>query len=70
MTEQLTPVMDQVLESCRNNWEAVENKEAITVEWWLAFLGRIPDDVHTLADNELLALSLIGLQEELNNGRQ
>jgi hypothetical protein len=70
MTDELTPVIDQVLESCRNNWAAVENKEAITVEWWLAFLGRIPEDFDKLADNELLALSLIGLQEELNNGRQ
>ena len=70
MIDELTPVIDQVLQSCRANWAAVENKEAITVEWWLAFLGRIPDDVHTLDDNELLALSLIGLQEELNNGRK
>jgi hypothetical protein len=66
----LTPLLDQVLTSCRDNWAAVPGKEEITAEWWLAFLGHIPDNPEHLTDVQVLAISIIGLQEELHNVRE
>ena len=61
----MIPLYDQVLASCRENWDKLEEKNDITAEWWLAFLGVIPEDSGNLEDAQLLALSIISLQEEL-----
>ena len=65
----LTPIVEQVLSSCRTNWESVENKDEITPEWWLAFCGHIPDEPNNLTDLEVLAVAIVGLQEELHSVR-
>ena len=65
----LTPIVDQVIVSCRSNWDAVENKDHITPEWWLAFCGAIPDNPEHLSDLHVLALAVVGLQEELDRIR-
>jgi hypothetical protein len=59
------PLYDQILASCKDNWDKLEEKKDITPEWWLAFLGVIPEDPAILEDSQLLALSIISLQEEL-----
>ena len=62
----MKPVLSQVLESARDNWRAVEKKELIEAEWWLAFSGTIPDDPEELGPVEILALAILALQEELH----
>lgn len=62
----MKPVLTQVLESARDNWRNVENKDAIEAEWWLAFSGTIPDDPEELGPVEILALAILALQDELH----
>lgn len=62
----MKPVLEQVLESATANWQTVEAKDAIEAEWWLAFLGHIPDDVNQLGPVEILALAILALQDELH----
>ena len=66
----MIPLYDQVLASCKDNWDKLEEKNDITAEWWLAFLGVIPEDPGNLEDSQLLALYIISLQEELKGYKE
>ena len=63
----MKPVLQQVLESASANWATVENKNEIEPEWWLAFLGLIPEDPENLGPIEILALAILALQDELED---
>lgn len=62
----MKPVLQQVLESARDNWEQVPNKDEIEAEWWLAFSGLIPESPLNLPDVQILALAILALQDELH----
>jgi hypothetical protein len=62
----MKPVLTQILEQARRDWDGVENKNAIEADWWLAFLGQIPDDPAELGPVEILALAILSLQDELH----